>query len=139
MIQPAIRAFLNLDILLRYMLGGGLGAITQFSTLLLLHDMLGLNATLSSAVGFAFAVTVNYSFQYYMTFKATGAHGFHFKRFASVALIGLSINTSVFYVIHTSFHLHHMLAQVGAIAVVFSFNYLMNYFYTFAHHVKANQ
>ncbi|HBR97781.1 MAG TPA: hypothetical protein DD979_10445 [Gammaproteobacteria bacterium] len=134
MLQLALNAFSRTGVLIRYMIGGGLGAITQFATLTLLHKFLLLDATLSSAIGFCLAVVVNYTFQYHMTFKSDGAHRTLFRRFTTVAVIGLTINTSIFWVFHTIFGLHYLLAQVGATGIVFGFNYLMNFYYTFRHH-----
>ncbi|MCB1754348.1 MAG: GtrA family protein [Gammaproteobacteria bacterium] len=133
MLQLMLRAFTRTEILIRYMIGGGLGAITQFTTLYILHELLNTNATLSSAIGFSLAVIVNYTFQYHLTFKSDGAHRIQFSRFTLVALTGLAINTSIFWTFHELFGLYYLLAQVGATGIVFGFNYLMNFYYTFQH------
>lgn len=131
MLQAVLRAFLRTDILFRYMLGGGLGAVIQFSILSVLHEFLNVDATISSAMSFAVAVVANYSFQYYLTFRASCAHTRLFRRFVVVAVIGLTINTFFFWILHQTLGLHYIPAQAGAIGVVFGFNYLMNYYYTF--------
>lgn len=133
MLQLAFRAFTRTEILIRYMIGGGLGAVTQFTVLYLLHEQLNTNATLASAIGFTLAVVVNYSFQYHLTFKSEGAHRIQFSRFTLVAMAGLAINTSIFWVLNEVLGLHYLLAQVGATGIVFGFNYLMNFYYTFQH------
>lgn len=134
MLQLAINAFSSTGVLFRYMIGGGIGAVTQFSTLYLLHEHMEVNATLSSALGFCLAVIVNYTFQYHMTFKSEGAHTTLFRRFATVAIAGLVVNTSLFYVVHELIGFHYLLSQVAATGIVFLFNYLMNFYYTFRHH-----
>lgn len=131
MLKAVIRPFLRTEILFRYMLGGGLGAIIQFSLLSVLHEFLTIDATVSSAMSFVVAVVANYSFQYYLTFRANCAHTLLFRRFGIVALIGLAINTAFFWLLHRQFELHYIPAQAGAIGFVFGFNYLMNYYYTF--------
>lgn len=134
MLQLALNAFSSTGTLIRYMIGGGLGAITQFSTLFILHQLVGVDATLSSAIGFCIAVVVNYTFQYRVTFKADGAHSHLFRKFVTVALAGLAVNTSLFFIFHEIFGIYYLLSQVGATGLVFGFNYLMNYYYTFRHH-----
>lgn len=131
MLQAVLRAFSRTDILFRYMLGGGLGAVIQFSILSTLHEFFNIDATISSAISFAIAVIANYSFQYYLTFRASCAHTLLFRRFVVVALVGLTINTFFFWLMHQRLGLHYIPAQAAAIAFVFGFNYLMNYYYTF--------
>ncbi len=133
MLQLALRAFSQIDILIKYVIGGGLGAITQFSTLALLHKYFNIDATISSAIGFVLAVIVNYSFQYKYTFKSDRSHRLLFRRFTIVALAGLSINTFIFWILHQQIGLYYLVAQAGATGLVFGFNYLMNYYYTFSH------
>lgn len=131
MLHAVLRAFTRTDILFRYMLGGGLGAVIQFSILSMLHEFFQVDATISSAISFAVAVVANYSFQYYLTFRANCSHSLLFRRFVIVAVTGLAINTFFFWVLHSKLGLHYLPAQAGAIGFVFSFNYLMNYYYTF--------
>ncbi len=131
MLQAVLRAFLRTDILFRYMLGGGLGAVVQFTVLSILHEYLNFDATPSSAVSFAVAVGVNYSFQYYLTFRASNLHTLLFRRFLIVAIAGLMINTFFFWIFNEQLGIHYIPAQAGAIGFVFGFNYLMNFYYTF--------
>ncbi|MDO6459191.1 GtrA family protein [Granulosicoccaceae sp. 1_MG-2023] len=141
MIELAKTAFLRTDILLRYMVGGGIGAVTQFATLWLLHDVAGMNATVSSSVGFIAALIVNYLYQYHVTFRADSAHPLTFSRFALVGLSGLLVNSAVFWLLHSSFGLHYLLSQFFATGTVFFSNYVLNYHFAFqngAHHEEAD-
>jgi putative flippase GtrA len=133
MLELIVRAFTQTGTLLRYAIGGGLGAITQFSVLTFLIEIHHVNPTAASAAGFILAVIVNYTFQYQITFKADKAHTVLFRRFTTVALCGLAINTALFWVFNEKMGIYYLIAQVGATGIVFLFNYLMNFYYTFNH------
>ena len=140
MLNLAKTAFARTDILLRYMLGGGTGALMQFCVLWLLHDVWGIQATLSSAGGFIAALLVNYLFQYYLTFKADSAHPLTFSRFALVGVSGLMINSLVFWGIHDALGWHYLLSQFFATGSVFFSNYVLNFHFAFsagAHHTHS--
>lgn len=133
MLALAKTAFARTDILRRYLLGGAMGALTQFSVLGLLHDAAGLPATLASAAGFVLALMVNYQFQYHLTFAADSAHPLTFGRFAVVGVAGLMINSAVFWGLNEITGLHYLASQCLAIGCVFFSNYVLNFHFAFAH------
>ena len=93
--------------------------------------LLGMPATLASAIGFCAACAVNYTIQYYWTFAAVGSHGILFTRYALVTLVMLGVNTVFFWLLYSRAGAPYLLAQALATALVFGLNFETNRRYTF--------
>lgn len=118
-------------LLLRYAISGGSAALAHLAVLILLVEEFGSNPTLSSAIGFCVAIAVNYTLQYYWTFRADGSHGSTFARYVSVTLLMLVVNTGLFWFINTRIGLGYVIAQAIAILFVFTINFEINRRFTF--------
>lgn len=116
----------------RYSLSGFAAAITHFLILALLIEFIALNATLASAAGFCAAIVVNYTLQYYWTFRAKESHYITLLRYIFVTSFMFIVNISLFWVLNSQILLHYLIAQSITTALVMLGNYGINRHYTFS-------
>lgn len=109
---------------LRFTLVGGVGTAAHYSILILLVSGLHVHPVPGSTVGFLVGMIINYTLNKSFTFSSTRAHREAFWRFATVAAIGISINTSAMAFLTMILNLHYLLAQVLATALALSWNFL---------------
>jgi putative flippase GtrA len=121
----------NFSVFIRYVISGAIASAAHFSLLILLVELISMNATLASAVGFGVAIFVNYSFQYHWTFRADGPHGVLFARYIIVTFAMLGVNTGIFWFFNVQLDVPYLLAQVVATGIVVLFNFTINLRYTF--------
>lgn len=115
----------------RYGIAGGSAAGLLFCFLFLLVEYCGLDPTLSSAIAFIMACAINYSLQYYWTFKSSNSHLTAFTRYISFAVLMLAANTFIFWVLHAAVGFYYLTAQIASTFIVFILNYSLNRSYTF--------
>lgn len=118
--------------LVRYVASGGIAASVLLGVLVALREMVGLNATLSSAIGFLAAVLVNYSLQYKWVFDSGGSHLVRGSRYVFVTTLTLVVNVLLFWILHENLAVWYPAAQVIAISVVFLINFYLNRRFTFS-------
>ena len=116
----------------RYSVSGGIAVTVHYFVLIMLVELLAMDATQSSALGFISAVPVNYMLQYHWTFKAQGRHTSTFTKYIFITLIGMLLNTFVFWILYTSLGVWYIYSQAIATGVVLMVNFVVNRFYTFA-------
>jgi putative flippase GtrA len=86
----------------------------------------------SATLSFLAAAVVNYSFQYFITFKGHGGElKKQFTTFVIIAAVGLLINNSLLYIQVEWLGLWYMLAKAIAAGVVLIWNFFMNKYVTF--------
>ena len=78
--------------LLRFGLVGVITAVVHYGLLYVLVEYAGMQATLSSSVGFLVAVAVNYGMHYSWTFAAPVPHGRALTRYIVMIALGFLIN-----------------------------------------------
>lgn len=115
----------------RYILSGCAAAITHFSVLAILIEFVDFNAAIASILGFCAAIVVNYSLQYYCTFRAQGPHSVILFRYLLVTFAMLALNTLLFWTLNSKLSLHYLAAQSIATAVIMIGNFSINRRYTF--------
>ncbi|MGH8604826.1 MAG: GtrA family protein [Gammaproteobacteria bacterium] len=115
----------------RYGIAGGIAAGLLFCMLVILVEYYALNATLSSAIAFILASALNYSLQYYWTFRSSNSHLTAFTRYISFALLMLGVNTFVFWALQDRMGVYYLIAQMVSTFLVFILNYSLNRRYTF--------
>lgn len=120
-----------MKVFLRYTVAGSIAAIAHFSVLWGLVEWFGVYATYASATGFCVAIFVNYSLQYYWTFRAKGPHGVMFLRYLVVTLTMLGVNTLLFWTLNEAMGVYYLVAQVIATGCVMILNFTINRYYTF--------
>lgn len=127
----------KIGIFMRYLMSGGIAAIVHFAILIFLVELVSVNATLASSIGFCAAVIVNYTLQYHWTFKVNETHRTVFARYAGVTATTLVINTALFWTLHERLVLPYLMAQVIVTGVVVLINFTINQRYTFAKSSQA--
>lgn len=101
---------------------GGLATALQYALMILLIEWLQLQAVLASATAYAISAIFNYLANYYFTFASDKNHLQAFSKFVVVAVLGLSLNTLLFYLVFNS-GLHYLIAQFFATLVTLCVNF----------------
>jgi putative flippase GtrA len=117
----------------RYTVSGLMAAIAHFTVLWILVEWFGVYPTYASAIGFCVAMFVNYSLQYYWTFRAKGPHGLLFSRYVIVTLSMLGVNTLIFWTLNEVAGIYYLAAQLVATGGVMILNFTINRHYTFVY------
>ena len=118
--------------MIKFGLVGLVGMMVDFGTTWLCKEKLKWNKYISNACGFTLAVICNYNINRRWTFSSTNPHWLkEFIVFLSVSLIGLLINTSFLYFFHQKKDKNFYIAKFLAIIIVFVWNFLANFFFTF--------
>lgn len=118
--------------LFTYGLVGLLGMIIDFTTTWICKEKLHLNKYFSNAFGFILSVLNNFLLNRYWTFQ-----NFHHSlneqliKFLIVSLIGLGLNTVFLYLFINSTRKNFYFLKLLVIAIVFFWNYFINYYFTF--------
>ena len=112
---------------------GFVGLLLDFGVTYLVKEKLRWNKYLANSLGFAIAATSNYLLNRAWTFKsADPAIAVQFSKFLLIAVIGLLLNTLILFLLTDKGRFNFYLAKFCAIALVFVWNFSLNYLYTFA-------
>lgn len=111
--------------LVRYIISGGTGAVTNLTLLYLLTDVLALHYILSGVIAFLCAVIVSFILQKNWTFEDTSTHATHkkFITFVVVGAVNLIVNTTLLYVFTDIVGTHYLLSQVFASGIIAIWSY----------------
>lgn len=119
--------------LIRFGMVGFSGVFIDVGITWICREKLRLSKYVSSSIGFTLATVSNYLFNHYWTFKKNNpAEIMEFGRFFFVALIGLLLSNLIIYLLADKLKLNFYLAKCVAIVIVSFWNFMANYFYTFA-------
>ncbi|MDN3656718.1 GtrA family protein [Ferruginibacter paludis] len=118
--------------LLQYGLVGVAGMAVDFSATWIGKEKIRLNKYLANSIGFSLAVINNFLLNRYWTFHDT-AHPFapQLIRFLLVSLSALGINHLLLYLLVNKAHKNFYLLKLVVIGLVFFYNYLLNFLFTF--------
>jgi putative flippase GtrA len=114
----------------RFALAGAVATVLQYALLAALVRAAGMAPVPASCIGFALSAILNYLLNYRFTFRSQRAHGPAAAKFALLAAVGLLINAAVMRVLG-GMHVHYLLAQICASAVVLLWNFTGNSQWTF--------
>ncbi len=118
--------------LFKFIIVGFSGLIIDFSITFLCKEKVLLNKYISNSIGFTIAASSNYFFNRIWTFNSNNSEVLiEFSSFLLVSIIGLLINNSTLYLIHTKMKINFYLAKFGAIFITTFWNFFANYFFTF--------
>jgi putative flippase GtrA len=121
----------DIEQFIKYVICGGLSALTWLIVLWIGVELLVLPKTLSSFIGFCVGSIINYSLQHRVVYKKSGGHDLFFKRYVLVTSIMQIVNITTFWGLVTYTSIQYILAQVLVIGLVFICNYIINSIYTF--------
>ena len=116
----------------RFALVGLVATATTYAVLVGLVELMHADPVAASVAGYLVGMVVNYLLNYHYTFRSGQRHHVAAPKFVVVLLIGLAINTALMHLGVNRLGLNYMLVQLGAIAVVMTWNYLANRYWSFA-------
>ncbi|WP_303414100.1 GtrA family protein [Pontibacter coccineus] len=117
---------------LKFGLVGFTGLIIDFGVTFLAKERLRWNKYVANSLGFALASINNYILNRLWTFHSRDPEiGWQFSKFLLVAVAGLIINNLIIYLLTEKGKLNFYFSKFIAIVLVFIWNFLLNYLYTF--------
>ncbi|WP_299703414.1 GtrA family protein [uncultured Pontibacter sp.] len=118
--------------LLKFGLVGFTGLIIDFSVTFIAKERLRWNKYVANSLGFMLASINNYTLNRLWTFHSTDPEiGWQFSKFLLIALAGLLLNNLVVYLLTEKAKFNFYISKFIAIVLVFIWNFLLNYLYTF--------
>ena len=117
---------------LKFGIVGISGIAVDFFTTWLLKEKLKFNKYLANCIGFSFAVINNFIWNRYWTFNDT-VQPFteQFLKFALISIMGLAINSLLLFLFVKYTKINFYIIKLIVIALVFFWNFSINYLYTF--------
>lgn len=112
----------------RFLISGGLAAVTLFGSLYFFTDVLGWWYVGASAISGTAAFIVSFTLHKFWTFSDPNIDraGLQFIKHLGVGLINITVNTLFLFVLVDYLHLHYLLAQAlvsGTMALISFFVY----------------
>lgn len=112
---------------------GFTGLFVDFGVTYVCKEWLRIQKYIANSIGFTVAASSNYLLNRIWTFKSQDPNiALEYTEFIIISLIGLAINNFILWVILKRFRINFYLAKLFAIGVVTVWNFLANYFITFA-------
>lgn len=112
---------------------GFTGLFVDFGTTYICKEWLKIQKYIANSIGFTVAASSNYLLNRIWTFKSQDPNiALEYTEFLVISLIGLGINNLILWLILKRFKINFYLAKLFAIGVVTVWNFLANYFITFA-------
>lgn len=117
---------------IRFGIVGASGMVVDFGITWLCKEKLRWNKYISNSLGFVTAATNNYIWNRLWTFQSQSqAVAREYISFVLIAVVGLGLNNLVIYLLHERFHWNFYFSKLIAIGVVTTWNFTMNYVFTF--------
>lgn len=118
---------------LKFGIVGFSGLFVDFGITYICKELLKIQKYVSNSIGFTTAATTNYVLNRVWTFQSKDPDiALEYTEFLVISLIGLGINNFILWLIVSRFKINFYLAKLFAIGVVTVWNFLANYFITFA-------
>lgn len=115
----------------RFGVVGVLTAVVHYGLLYFGVEVVHLDATLSSSLGFVVAVIFNYMMHYSWTFAEPAPHGRTLRRYLVMISCGFLINAWVMYAGVQLWSLHYLLVQALALVAVVVWNFVVSNVWVF--------
>ena len=111
---------LNQNVVFRYIVSGGTSAMVDLVLLYVFNSILHMHYLLAATLAFAIAFFVSFILRKFWTFKNNSLDGLHKQMaiYLGSSLFGLSLNTLLMYLFVDYFHVHVILSQIFAGALV---------------------
>lgn len=107
-----------------------MGTLAQYLVLVMAVE-LGRGPVFSSTLGFIVGALVNYALSYHFIFCSNSSHTHTIRKFFTVAMFGLGLNTLVLSSAIYSLRLHYLAGQLLATGIVVIWNFAGNRWWTF--------
>jgi putative flippase GtrA len=110
---------------------GAVGTAAHYAALIILVEVLDLNAILSSGIGGAIGALMNYYLNYRLVFRSNKRHVEALGKFMATAGIALTLNIALIALFTHLLVLHYIYAQLVTTSAVLFFNFTINRYWTF--------
>jgi putative flippase GtrA len=118
---------------LKFVAVGASGLFVDFGVTYLCKEVFKIQKYISNSIGFTVAASTNYILNRIWTFQSKDPEiGVEYTEFLVISLIGLGLNNFFLWLIIKRLKLNFYLAKLIAIGLVTIWNFLANYFITFA-------
>ena|SRR3989344_5679501 len=119
--------------LLRYIISGGIGALIQLSTDVIMVEFFNKNYRYGVVIGFFIALCITFLLQKYWTFREQSRTKIklQFAYYTAIALLSLAGNLSLTTFFVERMSLHYLFAHIVTIGIVVGGSFLLNNFLTF--------
>lgn len=119
---------------LKFGIVGGSGVFVDFGVTWLFKDVFKVKKYAANSIGFITAATTNYILNRIWTFCSENPNILkEYLLFFVISILGLGLNNLTIYVLtDLKYKMNFYVAKLFATGVVFLWNFLMNYFITFA-------
>jgi putative flippase GtrA len=118
---------------LKFGIVGFSGLFVDFGVTYLCKEIFRIQKYISNSIGFTVAASTNYILNRVWTFQSVDPNiALEYSEFLIISIIGLGINNFILWLIITRLKYNFYLSKLFAIAVVTVWNFLANYFITFA-------
>jgi len=125
-----------IDILFKFLkfgLVGASGLAVDFGLTFLFKEILKSNKYIANSVGFLSAASSNYAINRMWTFASADPDiANQYMKFIGVSLVGLVLSYTILKLIHEQLNWNFYLAKLIAIGLVMSWNFAINFAFTFA-------
>ncbi|MBW6460249.1 MAG: GtrA family protein [Bacteroidales bacterium] len=109
------------------------GLFVDFGITYICKEWLKIQKYVANSIGFTAAATSNYVLNRVWTFKSQDPNiALEYTEFLLISLVGLGLNNLILWIIHSRLGINFYLSKLFAIGVVTIWNFLANYFITFA-------
>ena len=109
------------------------GLFVDFGITYICKEWLKIQKYISNSIGFITAATSNYILNRVWTFESKDPNiALEYTEFLAISLIGLGLNNLILWIIHSRLGMNFYLSKLFAIGVVTIWNFLANYYITFA-------
>jgi len=110
---------------------GGVATALQYLILIMLVELIGLDAVTSSSIGFGVSSLLNYYLNYHVTFKSKAPHHLALPKFLIVASVGLVLNGLFMFLFSENLSIHYFISQLLSTGFVLLWNFTVNKIWTF--------
>lgn len=121
----------NRHLMSKYAVVGATTMVIDFAILYVLTDIFEVYYLVSATTSFIVAAFYNYFFNRSWTFRSSGSRRKQLPVFFGIAIVGVTLNNSIMYVGVDQFGLWYIHAKVIATAIVTTWNFLGNKYFTF--------
>jgi putative flippase GtrA len=117
---------------------GAIATIIQYIIFIVLVELSSLTIVLASGLGYGVSSIFNYLMNYHYTFSSDAKHKVAALKFTLVALVGLSLNSLLMYLLVELFNVHYIISQIMVTGIILVVNFFAHKLWTFQTKIGNN-
>lgn len=117
---------------------GAIATIIQYIIFIVLVEFSSLTIVLASALGYGISSIFNYLMNYHYTFSSDAKHKVAALKFTLVALVGLSLNSLLMYLLVELFNMYYIISQIIVTGIILVVNFFAHKLWTFQTKIGNN-